>query len=347
MAGGTQGGGVKRSGSRGTVPSAGRAPGVSPVSAAPITAAAFTAAMLAAGGDELQGFWLAQDGAQWVTYESGFAVSSLIGQVTVLNSAGSSGANCPTLIPGGAEGGRDALRFTLAAASRLLTGAVFADADGERWGIASIGRINTTPPASLARLMSFIKFNDPVLALEYATTPQLQWKVRYDDGGAGVLETETAAYSSSAPLALGVFASDLHVRYLNGVQTELAEGAGIVDVGGGNQRIAFGRGGFGDFTGGGDFDLWCAMAFKSAGDEMPAGFDAMMALASAYYDTPALSGAVASEVRRNVGGGTQGTGVKRWAPPFPIDGLPMQGIVRDSDLQLIARDGDELLLVRG
>jgi hypothetical protein len=249
----------------------------------------FTAGLLSDGGAELAECLLVADGGQWVRFETGTKVDRLYGQVSVTNTPGASGGNCPELIAGGASNGRDALRFTLADASHMLSGATFPASTGQRWGMLAIGRINTAPPASLVRIANFTQNATPTLALDYQTDEELLARVHYDDGGTGANDDEETAWSSTAePFAFGVFATDdTHTMYLNGLETAMSEGAGIY-ASGANKRISIGRGGFGDFDGSGDFDLWSLWLFLMSGGAMPAGFAAMMARARTYYAEPGL-----------------------------------------------------------
>lgn len=255
--------------------------GHGPIRSATLTAVSFTAQMLTLGGSELQEFWLAHDAAQFRTIGTG--VSALIGQKAAINATEGTGANQPSMQAGAASNGRDAIRFNRTAQTRLMTAASFAGVTGDRWGICSIGKLLTSPPVALGRMHEFgLDSVGDSMDLYFTTTPNLNWIVHYDNGGSGASNSVTASYNSTSPLAVGVFASNPHNRYLNGTTTSMTQTAGLSTRVNGNNRLSFGRA-FDSAAGYVDCDLWCTMLFKMSGTAMPSGFASMMALARTYY----------------------------------------------------------------
>ncbi len=249
---------------------------------AALTPATFTAAMIAAGGAELQEFWLAENDAAYATIEDG--VAAWIGQVSGVSAVQATNARQPAMEPGEASNGRDQIAFTQASFHNLATTASFAAAEGERWCVWTVGRLTAAPSVS-GRVHEFGRAaTGDTLRIFHLNTPTIEYGINYDDGASGADDNATIAYASAEPVSLAVSASSPHQAYLNGTWNQLVQTAGLSErATGGNSLLTWARACDNAALGFVDMDVWFTALFKMSTTGLPSGFTAMSTLAREYY----------------------------------------------------------------
>jgi hypothetical protein len=252
-----------------------------------LTAESFTSAVLAAGGSELVGFFLAHDASQFRTLGTGVA-SWLDQTATGAHATQAVGSQQPSMVVGGASNGRDAIRLENSASQYLLSAlGAYTTATGERWALLLIGRWHTALGGSWEWGMTLANYWGSLLYVDREPGSTQQGGIFYENGATDVWEHIVSSTDNDLlPFASGVLATSPHSVYWRGTTTAGAQTPGLASDRAGASTV-----GFGTSTGTPtqpDLDLWCACVFKMSGTAQPSGWDAILAAAREYYEEPTL-----------------------------------------------------------
>ncbi len=257
---------------------------------APLTHETFSTAMIAAGGAELQEFWLAYDDDAFRTIGSAAnLVEAWIGQVSGVEAIQGTDARQPEIQAREASNQRDQLSFTRTLFQNLATTASFTAAEGERWCVWTVGKLPAAPSVS-GRINEFGRAaTGDTLRMFHINTPTLEFGVNYDDGATGADDVANIAYASAEPVSIAIAAANPHQAYLNGVWNNLSQTPGISErATGGNSLLTWARACDNSLLGFVEMDVWFTALFKMSTAGLPSGFTAMSALAREFYDVDTL-----------------------------------------------------------